>query len=267
MNKDLKIGIAGLGLIGSSLLRVLHKKGYKILSYSASSFNKAKEYSLDASDNLEILKDADVVFVCSTIEKTPEILEKLNPLLKKETIVTDVCSVKKDLLNKKYNFDFILSHPMAGNENSGFDSGDEKLFNKAKWLIEKNNSVLEEIIKDTGAIPLVVNMNIHDKLCAQISHLPTILSFLLFNSASDEAKQIASSGFRDMTRLAQTNSTLAINMFNNNLDNILETFKTLENKLNDLKNMSDDEKIKLFKDTASKRTEMYDGNGKNIFKI
>ncbi len=267
MDKNLKIGIAGLGLIGSSLLRVLYKKGYKILSYSASSYKKAKEFSLNADDKLEVLKDADVVFVCSTIEKTPEILDKLNDILKKDTIVTDACSVKKGLLNKKYNFNFILSHPMAGNEKSGFDAGDDGLFLKAKWLIEKNNPTLEEIIKDTGAVPLVVDMKKHDRLCAEISHLPAILSFLIFNSASNEAKQIASSGFRDMTRLAQTNSSLAINMFNNNLDNITEIFKTLENKLNDLKNMTDDEKIKLFKETALKRAKMYDSDGKNIFKI
>lgn len=266
MEKDLKIGIAGLGLIGSSILKALYKKGYKIYSYSSSSYKKAEQYSFKASDNLEVLKDADIVFVCSTIDKTPLILDELNDILKKEAVVTDACSVKKGVLGKKYNYNFILSHPMAGNENSGFDSGDDTLFQKAKWLIEKNNNVLENLIKEMGAVPLLIDMNLHDRLCAEISHLPTILSFLLFDSASDEAKQIASSGFRDMTRLAQTNSNLALNMFKNS-DNILKVFEIIEEKLNNLKNMSDNEKIKLFKDIAVKRANMYDNSGKNIFKI
>lgn len=265
MEKELKIGIAGLGLIGSSLLKALHKKGYNLYSYSASSYEKAKKYSILSSDKLEVLKDCNVVFVCSTIDKTPVILDELNNILLPDTIVTDVCSVKKNLLGKKYNFNFILSHPMAGNEKSGFDAGDETLFVKSKWLIEKNNPILEKLIKETGAIPFLINMENHDKYCAEISHLPTILAFLLFESASDSAKKIASSGFRDMTRLAQTNSSLAINMLNNNLENIQEFFKTIEKKFNDLKNMEDDEKIKMFKEAAEKRAKMYDINGKNIF--
>ena len=143
----------------------------------------------------------------------------------------------------------------------------KKLFIDAKWLIEKENKILEEIINDLGAIPLKINMQKHDELCAQISHLPTILSFLLFDNAKDEAKQIASSGFRDATRLAITNSDLALSMFKNNQKNILKAFDNLINKLNNLKNLSDDEKISLFETLAQKRANMYDNNGKNIFKI
>jgi prephenate dehydrogenase len=64
-----------------------------------------------------------------------------------------------------------------------------------------------------------------------------------------------------------TNSDLALSMFKNNQENILKAFDNLINKLNDLKNLSDDEKISLFKALAQKRAEMYDNNGKNIFKI
>ena len=110
-------------------------------------------------------------------------------------------------------------------------------------------------------------MKKHDEMCAQISHLPTILSFLLFENAQDEAKQIASSGFRDTTRLAMTNSDLAFSMLKNNKENILKAFDNLVYKLNHLKNLSDDEKIKLFEEIAQKRAKMYDSEGKNIFKI
>ena len=123
------------------------------------------------------------------------------------------------------------------------------------------------MIKDLGAKHLIVDMKKHNLMCAQISHLPTILSFLLFESAHEDSKLIASSGFRDTTRLAMSNSDLVLNMFNLNNENVLNAFDILIDKLNLLKKLSDDEKIKLFNEIAQKRAKMYDKNGKNIFKI
>jgi prephenate dehydrogenase len=85
----------------------------------------------------------------------------------------------------------------------------------------------------------------------------------LFDIADNEALQIASSGFRDTTRLSMTNSDLALSMFKNNQENILKHFDKLIDRLNCLKNLSDDEKIKLFKKLAQKRAKMYDSLGKN----
>ena len=117
-----------------------------------------------------------------------------------------------------------------------------------------------------GAKELLIDMKEHDKLTAQISHLPTILSFLLFDSVDDKAKLIASSGFRDMTRLALSNSDLVLNMFKNE-ENILKYFDIIIKKTNELKNMSDKEKIEYFKEISQKRNKMYDKSGKNIFNV
>ena len=267
MENKIKVGIIGLGLIGASILKSLQNKNYEFFCVSKSSHAKAEKYSLVSGENIEIVKQADIVFVCSTIEKTPEILDKLNDFLPKNTVVLDVASTKANLLNKKYNFNFILSHPMAGTEKTGFDAGREDLFKGAKWLIEKNHPLVEKIIEDTGAIPLQINMKYHDNLCAQISHLPTLISFLLFDITEDCAREIASSGFRDTTRLAMTPSHLILDMLKNNFDNIEFYFDLLQKEFNYLKNLSDDEKIKVFNAISLERAKMYDENGKNIFKI
>lgn len=264
----IKVGIIGLGLIGASILKALYKNNnYEIYCVSNSSFKKALKYTPHASDDINLVSSCDIVFVCTEASKTLETLEKLNLILNQKTIVADVCSIKSNLLNRKFNFNFILSHPMAGTEKNGFDSSFEDLFKNAKWLIEKENEILEKIIIDLGAIPYKINMQNHDKMCAEISHLPTILSFMLFDNASDESKLIASSGFRDTTRLAITNFDLALSMFNQNKENIIKAFNNLIEKFNSLKNLNDDEKIKLFKEISKKRELMYDNNGKNIFKI
>jgi len=267
MGKKIKIGIFGLGLIGASILKSLQNKDYEFYCVSASSYKKAKKYSKLASDDINILKNADIIFVCTTIENTPKTLEKLNDIVSKDTVVADVASSKANLLNKKYKFNFILSHPMAGSEKSGFEAGDKDLFIGAKWLIEKNHPILEKIIKDTGAIPYKIDMKYHDRMCAQISHLPTLLSFLLFDITDDNARAIASSGFRDTTRLAMTNSHLINDMVKNNMENIEFYFDLITKELNYLKNLSEDEKIKVFNAISLERAKMYDENGKNIFKI
>ena len=264
MQNKIKIGIISLGLIGSSILKALYKD-YDFYCYSTTCPNDALRYTKNLSNNIEIVKDCDIVFVCSPISCTADILNKLNNIVKPNCIVADCASVKKELLDKKFNFNFILSHPMAGTEKTGFSAGKKDLFQGAKWLIGKNNKLLEEIINKLGAKPYLINMLHHDFMCAQISHLPMLLAYLLFESANDNSKFIASSGFRDMTRLA-SNPKMSVDMLEYNNNNINLAFDMIIKKLNDLKKLSYDEKIKLFEDISLKRRNMYDKKGNNVFK-
>ena len=261
-----KVGIVSLGLIGSSILKGLYEK-YDCYCFSKSLPKNALKYTKNLSNDIEIVKECDIVFVCSPISNTLEMLNSLNGVVRKNCIVADCASIKSELLAKKFDFDFILSHPMAGVENFGFDAGFAELFSGAKWLIEKRNPLLEKIIKELGATPFLIDMEIHDKMTAEISHMPTLLSYLVFNSAQDYSKQIASSGFRDMTRLCAGNSKLVFDMLKYNKNNILKSFNDLIENLENLKTLSDEEKIEFFEQISQKRRKMYDNSGKNIFKI
>jgi len=263
MEKGLKIGIVSLGLIGGSILKALYDK-YDCYCYSTTCPDNSFKYSKNISNDIKIVSNCDIVFVCSPVSKTLEILNKLNNVLTPSTIVLDCASSKKELLNKKFNFDFILSHPMAGKEQTGFEASSEDLFKGSKWLIEKNNKVIEEIIKKTGAMPFLIDMTQHDYMCAQISHLPMLLAYALFYSADDNSKKIASSGFRDMTRLA-SNPKMSVDMLEFNNENIDRAFDKLINTINGLKKLSYDEKIKLFNELSEKRALMYNKDGKNVF--
>lgn len=264
MENGLRIGIISLGLIGGSILKALCKK-YNIYCFSTSCPNQAYEYTKNISDDLNIVKECDIVFVCSPISKTLEFLNRLNNIVRSDCIVTDCASVKKDLLNKKFNYNFILSHPMAGREEIGFSAGCSDLFENSKWLIEKNNPILEKIIKDLGAWPYLIDMNMHDYMCASISHLPMLLAYALFDSTEDSAKYIASSGFRDATRLA-SNPQMSVDMLKYNMKNIDFALDKMLEKIDNLKKLSYDERIKLFKEISLKRKQMYNEAGKNVFK-
>ena len=92
------------------------------------------------------------------MSKTLEILDKLETVVCKDTIVTDVCSLKGFVMQKERPYTFIGSHPMAGTEHSGFDASFEALFEGAKWVITPFESTpynavdkLSSLISLTGA--------------------------------------------------------------------------------------------------------------------
>ena len=83
----MKIGVVGLGLIGGSIFKGLQEKGFDIIGVSAS------QNSENIYKNYDVLKDCEVIFVCSAMNKTLGILDELEKFLSEENLVTDVCSL------------------------------------------------------------------------------------------------------------------------------------------------------------------------------
>ena len=252
----MKIGVVGLGLIGGSIFKSLQDKHDLVgVSSSVQGENFSKDYS--------ILKDCDLVFVCTPMSATLEVLDRLEKYLTPQTIVTDVCSLKGFVSQKKYSYKFIPSHPMAGTENSGWDSSFAELFNKAKWVITplggeiiEEQEILESVIKSLGANIIITTPEEHDKAVALISHMPMVVAQALFLAASENklALDIAASGFRDMTRLAMSNEEMACDMVNMNAENIEKAILRLYKSLGDLTNKNYAETISLIK---SQRQNMF----------
>lgn len=231
----MKIGIIGLGLIGGSIFKDLKKLGYDVIGVSNSQNGKNiyKDY--------EILKTCHIVFVCSAMNKTLEILDKLENILPSETLVTDVCSLKSFVCKKQRPYKFVPSHPMAGTEHKGFEHSMEGLFKGAKWVITPvfgNDEELIKIIEQLGAKPVITTPEKHDEAVALISHMPMLISQAIFKTAQENklALEIASSGFRDMTRLAMSNPEMANDMINMNADNIQMSILKLYKSIGDLTN-------------------------------
>jgi arogenate dehydrogenase (NADP+) len=90
----MKIGIIGLGLIGGSLFKDLTKK-YDVIAVSQSQ-NGDKIFK-----SYDVLKDRDLIFVCTPMNKTLAVLDELENYLSPDTVVTDVCSLKKFVSEKQ----------------------------------------------------------------------------------------------------------------------------------------------------------------------
>lgn len=230
----MKIGVVGLGLIGGSIFKDLKKLGYEVVGVSQSQRGEGiyKDYS--------VLKDCEIVFVCSAMNKTLGILDELESILSEDTIVTDVCSLKRFVCSKKRPYNFIPSHPMAGTEKQGFENSFEGMFKGAKWVITPINNKpadkLLNIIEQLGATLVTTTPDKHDEAVALISHMPMVIAQAIFKTAQDNelALKIASSGFRDMTRLAMSNVEMANDMVTMNSDNIEKSILKLYKSIGDL---------------------------------
>ena len=233
-----KIGVIGLGLIGGSVFKTLSETGkYDVVGVSRT----VKEAKTGSDYNL--LSDCDVVFVCVPMNKTLEILDKLENYVSENTVVTDVCSLKRFVSNKKYSYKFIPSHPMAGTENNGWEASFSGLFKGAKWMITPidgeilpEQEILETIIEDMGAKVVITTPEGHDKAAALISHMPMVVAQALCQNIKDNslAQIMASSGFKDTTRLALSNTEMADDMVRMNKDNISDAVNSLNTYLNNL---------------------------------
>lgn len=249
----MEIGVIGLGLIGGSIFKDLIAIGYDVVGISQSQNGEKifKDYSL--------LKDCEIVFVCSAMNKTLEILDKLENILPPETIVTDVCSIKTFVCQKQRPYIFIPSHPMAGTEHKGFENSFEGMFKGAKWVITpfENQQIPEKfisLIKKFGAEPIITTAQKHDEAVALISHMPMLVSQAIFKTAQDNelALKIASSGFRDMTRLAMSNPEMANDMITMNAPNIENSILKLYKSIGDLTNENYKEQIESIRSQRSK---------------
>jgi len=292
MKQIKKIGIVGLGLIGGSIAKGLSGKNYELIGVSRSeaTINQALQENLisQGATSLDILGDADMIFVCTPINKTIETLEKLAKIAKTEAIITDVASIKGEIANfvneNLPEMHFIGGHPMAGTEEKGLSASFSGLFNGAKWVITpsikatpEDISALSQIIKELYAELITAKASLHDESAALISHLPLLISqtmFLTLENYSDEnisllAKKLASSGFRDTTRLSGGNPELSKDMLIQNKKNVLKTLENFKKSLAIIENnlANDEEKFsKIIEKIASERQKMYSSEGKNIIK-
>ncbi len=268
---DMNIGIYSLGLIGGSLLKALSDEKLFAVSQNSDTLHSIDKMGITCSSDISILSNCDIVFVCSSMEHTPSVLKELDSVLLPDTIVADVCSLKSFVMKDVHPYKFIGTHPMAGTEKSGFNASFPQLFQGAKWVITPSDNVSSEdvellvsIIEKTGAKPIFMSPQEHDESAALISHMPLIVAQGLMKSVlgNVSALNLAASGFRDMTRLAMSNTSMASDMLKYNRENILNSLNLLRNSIDELLSADYEEQIQ---DLSNARASLYDSDGKNSY--
>jgi cyclohexadieny/prephenate dehydrogenase len=243
-----KIALIGIGLIGSSLARVVRRdalaRQIAIATRSASTLARAKELDLGDSystDLAEAVRDADLVVVSVPVGSSGEVAKTIAPALRKGAIVTDVGSTKTSVVEQMRphipaGVHFIPGHPIAGTEKSGPDAGFAELFEN-RWCIftplpdtdPAALAMLSEFWRRCGSNVDTMDHAHHDMVLAIVSHLPHIIAYNIVGTADDletvtksEVIKYSASGFRDFTRLAASDPTMWRDVCLHNKDAILE---------------------------------------------
>ena len=251
----MNIGIVGLGLIGGSLGLKLQKLNHTIYGVTNNNLNekKAKNNKLAnvVSCDYGILKECSLIILALPIKDLIHPSNELISAIPKKAILTDVGSIKEPIINtwEKIHPLFIGSHPMAGTENKGVDSGFERLFNDAKWVItptSKTNldaiNTLSNLITSMKCEILKASPKEHDEAVSLISHLPIFIASSLINTAYKEqnkslldlTQNLAATGFSDTTRVGGGNPNLGLDLAANNQENILNAIKEFKNNIDEI---------------------------------
>ncbi len=254
-----RVTIVGTGLIGGSIALALKR-----------AFPKIQVFGVDRPDVLERARQlkiidhtgaqpADLVVLAAPVG---DILKLLDQFVTGHELITDVGSTKVAICSKaeRIGVPFVGGHPMAGLEHSGPESASATLFQNAPYFLCPVKSMpdgaierMHEIAKAIGAVPHVIAPEDHDRIVAQISHLPQIISTLL--AAHTAAyKDLSGPGLRSMTRLAESPFHLWRDIFKTSsfLPLELQSFiESLQRILDSLEVGSLDEVERLFRNGGS----------------
>lgn len=243
-----RIALVGIGLIGSSLARVVRREGLAreiaIATRSADTLARAEALGLGDSyfaDAAEAVRDADLVVFSVPVGASGAVFKEFAGALKPGAIVTDAGSTKTSVVEQVAphvppGVHFIPGHPIAGTEHSGPDAGFAELF-EGRWCIltpppgADADAVarLTRFWQACGSTVDTMDPAHHDMVLAIVSHLPHIIAYNIVGTADDleavtksEVIKYSASGFRDFTRLAASDPTMWRDVCLNNRDAILE---------------------------------------------
>ena len=284
------VGIEGLGLIGASFARGFKKrcKDVTVLAdnRTRATLDKAiEEGTVDGVLDRESIGNVDLLIVALYPEAAVRYLEETAPFISPDTIVTDVCGLKRYIckegfrLADEYGFTFIGGHPMAGTQYSGYDNSKADMFVGASMILipdpsKDGNSVLGKLdtIKEMlgklefGRFVITTPEN-HDRMIAMTSQMAHLVSSCYVKSpGAEEAEGFTGGSFQDLTRVAYLNAGMWTELFLENQDYLLAEIEAVQKELERYRAAiaaSDSEELYKLLDEGSKIKERILRNGQD----
>ena len=262
-----KVCIIGCGLIGSSLARAIKKNNLaeKIVSSNRSDAANKKVIELkivddSSSDPKKMVDGSDLVVIATPLSSYADVISKIKDSLKNRVILTDVGSVKENILNLvekniPENISWIPSHPIAGTEESGPEAGFSALFQN-RWCIltpskkakEKDINLLQTFWEKVGSKVDIMEAKQHDYILSITSHIPHLIAYNIVNTSLNIQNEKESTivkysagGLRDFTRIAASNPIMWRDVFIHNKKNTSKMIDKFIENLEDLKKAIENE--------------------------
>jgi prephenate dehydrogenase len=232
------IAVIGVGLIGGSIgLAARERLGATVRGFDAGDGVLDRALERGAVDRAcatvaEAVEGADTAFVAVPVGTLPAAVGETLAAAGPECVVSDVGSTKRDVVAAHGDSRFVGGHPVAGAESAGVEHARADLFDAATWYLTPTATTsgilyerLHRVIADLGAVPAAIDAATHDRLLANVSHLPHVLANVLVMQAASvvtEGEPLPRTGpsFRDMTRVAGANSDIWTGIYVTNRDAI-----------------------------------------------
>ncbi len=243
-----RIALIGIGLIGSSLARVIRRDALaghiSVCARSYRTLDTVKALGLADSMTTDIrqaVEGADLVMLCTPLGTYTGIAQAMAPGLKPGAIVSDVGSVKQVVIDDvaphlPAGVHLVPGHPIAGTEHSGPEAGFAELFEGRFCVLtpaaETEPAAVERVAalwRRAGMTVEIMPATHHDLVLAITSHLPHLIAYPIVGTATDleehvkgEVIKFSAGGFRDFTRIAASDPVMWRDVFLTNREAILE---------------------------------------------
>jgi prephenate dehydrogenase len=271
--------IVGLGLIGGSIAKALKASKNDLNVYG---FDKSEAVLkaaigdetinsyINIDDDFDSIKDnkIDLIIICTPLSITVEILDLLESksIFNTNVTITEVSSSKL-LIEEKFGKlkNVVLSHPMTGSEQAGYQASIENLFHNKKAILINEEEHVNKVVnfwKLLGSSVSSMSVTEHESAMAFASHLPHLISFALVNSIMIEddinISSFAAGGLKEFLRIAGSDPKMWTDIFVSNKHEITRSIESFKNSLDVLeqKFLDEDElehaimQIKKFKDSS-----------------
>jgi prephenate dehydrogenase len=256
--------IIGVGLIGGSLGMILRRKqlASNVVGVGRRIENLKTAVSVGAIDRYvvdprEAVKDADLVILATPVDTYERHLKEWASCLRPGAIVTDVGSVKGDLVVRSERqiprgVHFVGAHPIAGKEKTGAAEGSEDLFSGRRCILTPTQQTdpqalerVQALWQEAGAVVLKMDPQLHDKILGAVSHLPHVAAFALMNALVDIRSELpaldlaghSGGGLRDTTRIAASSPEMWRDIFLWNRENVVACICAYERSLGELRKL------------------------------
>ncbi len=264
LDKNTKILIVGLGVIGGGYAAALTKSGYNVscITKDEDDIKYAYEHNMISYGTTliepELIANSDLIVFALYPTIFIDWIEKYQHLFTKGCLITDVTGVKSSVVYKvqdilRDDVEFIPAHPMAGRERSGVEFSDPDVFRGANYIVtptEKNSREAIKLCRQLGEILGFAKISVltpeeHDRMIAFLSQLTHCIAVSLMNcNTSEGLEKYTGDSFRDLTRIAKINDRMWSELFLMNKAALVEEIDSFVSELHEFRNLIDSGNVK-----------------------
>lgn len=243
-----RLTVVGPGLIGGSIARGVKRRRLArevvVVTRHAAAIRSAVDVGAADAGTTDLaagVAGAELVVLCAPVGALPGLIHAAWPHLAPGAVLTDAGSVKRGVVDAalacpvRQGVSFVGGHPMAGSERSGIEASDPDLFEGRLALLTPDprtppaaTTTVTALWEGLGSHVRTLSAEAHDRLVAQISHLPHLIAYALVASVDGEAVPLAGRGFTDTTRIAASAEALWADIFRQNRGSLLHALERYE---------------------------------------